>query len=69
MASPVAGIFVWIHLKQHIYADPYRTMEDVVARLQAAVTTGSAFMFRRELENAARRSRPSNGRRPYRTPK
>jgi hypothetical protein len=48
MASSVAGsnadIFLWGHLKEQVYAVPPRTIEDLVARLQAAVTTVDANM-------------------------
>jgi hypothetical protein len=37
--------FLWGHLKEQVYAVPPRTIEDLVARLQAAVTTVDANMF------------------------
>jgi hypothetical protein len=46
--------FLWKHLKEHIYAAPPRTSEDIVARLQAAVTIVNANMFVQE--NAMRRT-------------
>jgi hypothetical protein len=51
MAVSVAGfnsdgfIFLWEHMKKHVYAVLPRTIEDLMARLQAAVTTIGANMF------------------------
>jgi hypothetical protein len=50
MDSSVAGtdsddFFLWRHLKEHVYAVPHRTIEDLVARLQEAVTTVDANML------------------------
>jgi hypothetical protein len=61
MASSVAGsnfdgFFLWGHLKEQVYVDPPRTIEDLVVRLQAAVTTVDANMLRRVRENAVRRT-------------
>jgi hypothetical protein len=62
IASSVAGsnsdgfFFLWGHLKEQVYTVPPRTIEDLVARLQAAVTTVDANMLRRVPENAVRRT-------------
>jgi hypothetical protein len=48
--------FLWGHLKEQVYAVPPRTIEDLVARPQAAVTTVDANMLRRVRENAVRRT-------------
>jgi hypothetical protein len=61
MAFSVAGsdsdeFFLWGHLKEQVYAVPLRTIEDLVARLQAAVTMVDANMLRRVRENAVRRT-------------
>jgi hypothetical protein len=48
--------FLWGHLKEYVYAVPPRTVEDLTARLQAAVTTVEANMLRCVRENAARRN-------------
>jgi hypothetical protein len=50
-ASSVAGsnpegLFPVRHLKKHIYAVPPKTVEDLVATLQAAVTTVGVNMLR-----------------------
>jgi hypothetical protein len=39
MASSVSGSNSDGHLKEDVYAVPYRTVEDLVARLHSAVTT------------------------------
>jgi hypothetical protein len=44
------------HLKEQVYAVRPMTIEDLVARLQAAVTTVDANMLRRVRENAVRRT-------------
>jgi hypothetical protein len=36
------GVFLWGHLKEQVDAVTPRTIEDLVARLQAAVTTVDA---------------------------
>jgi hypothetical protein len=46
------GFFLWGHLKEQVYAVPPRTMKDLMARLQAPVTTVNANMLRRVQENA-----------------
>jgi hypothetical protein len=49
--------FLWGHLKEQVYAVPPRTIEDLVVRLQAAVTTVvDANMLRRVRGNAVRRT-------------
>jgi hypothetical protein len=48
--------FVWGRLKEQDSAVPPRTIEDLVARLQTAVTTADANMLRRVRENAVRRT-------------
>jgi hypothetical protein len=48
--------FLWGHLKEQVYAVPPRTIEDLVQRLQAGVTTVDAHMLRRVRENAVRRT-------------
>jgi hypothetical protein len=35
-------LFLWGHLKEHVYAVPPRIIEDLVARLQPAGTTVDA---------------------------
>jgi hypothetical protein len=50
------AFFVWGHLKEHVDAVPPRTIEDLVPRLQAAVTTVDANVLRRVRENAGRRA-------------
>jgi hypothetical protein len=47
---------LWVHLKKHVYAVPSRTIEDLVGRLQAAVTTVDTNLLRRVRENAVRRT-------------
>jgi hypothetical protein len=49
-------ILLWGHLKEHVSAVPPRTIEDLVARLQAAVTTVDENMLRCVRENAVRRT-------------
>jgi hypothetical protein len=44
--------FLWGHLKEQVYTVPSRTIENLVARLQAAVTMVDANMLRRVRENA-----------------
>jgi hypothetical protein len=48
--------FLWGHLKEHDYAVPPRTIEDLVERLQATTTSVDANMLRRVRENVLRRS-------------
>jgi hypothetical protein len=48
--------FLWGQLKKKIYEVPPRTIEDLVAKLQAAVTTVDANMLRYVRQNAARRT-------------
>jgi hypothetical protein len=43
---------LWGHLKEHVYTVPLRTNEDLVARLQAAVTTTVANMLGHVRQNA-----------------
>jgi hypothetical protein len=67
MASPDTrsnsdGMFLFRHLKEQVYAVPPRTIEDLVARLQAAVTTVDVNMLRRARENAVRRTAVCLGR-------
>jgi hypothetical protein len=50
------SFFLWGHLKEHDYAVPPRTIEDLVERLQAAMTSVDANMLRRVRENVLRRS-------------
>jgi hypothetical protein len=40
------------HLEERLYAVPPRSIEDLVARLQTAVTTADANMLRHVQENA-----------------
>jgi hypothetical protein len=47
---------LWGHLKEQVYGLPPRNTEDLVARLQAAVTTVDANMLRRVRENDVRRT-------------
>jgi hypothetical protein len=54
--------FLWGHLKEQVYTVPSRTIEDLVARLQAAVTTVDANMLRRARENVVRCTAVSLGR-------
>jgi hypothetical protein len=53
--TPV-DFFVWGNLKEHVYLVPHRTIEDLVGRLQEAVTMVDANMLRRVRENAVRRT-------------
>jgi hypothetical protein len=39
--------FLWRILKEQVYADPVRTIKDLMARLKAAVTVVDANMLRR----------------------
>jgi hypothetical protein len=61
MASSVAGcnsdgfLFVWRHLKEDVCAVLPRTIGNLVARLQAVVTTVNVNMLRRIPDNAVRR--------------
>jgi hypothetical protein len=48
------NFFLWGHLKEQVYAVPPRTIEDLAAKLQAAMTTVDANMLRRVRENAVR---------------
>jgi hypothetical protein len=41
------GFFLWRHLKEHLYTVTSMTIEELVARLQAGVTTVDANMLRR----------------------
>jgi hypothetical protein len=43
-------------LRKHVYAVPPRTIEDLVEKLKAAVTTVDANMLRRVRENAVWRT-------------
>jgi hypothetical protein len=45
-------VFLWGHLKDQVYAVLPRTIEDLMATLQAAVTTVDSNMLRRVRENA-----------------
>jgi hypothetical protein len=45
--------FLWGHLKQHIYAVPPRTSEDLAERLETALTVVDANMLRHVRENGA----------------
>jgi hypothetical protein len=62
MVSSVAGcnftVFFSLsgHLKERVYAVCPRTIEDLVARLQAAVTAVDANMLRRVRENTVWRT-------------
>jgi hypothetical protein len=38
---------LWGHLKDHVYAFPFWKIEDLMARLQADMTTANANMLRR----------------------
>jgi hypothetical protein len=40
-------LFQWEHLKEHVYAVLFRTIEILVARLQATVITVDGNMLRR----------------------
>lgn len=44
----LADFFLWGHSNEHIYAAPSRTSKDLVARLQAPVTTINVNMFVQE---------------------
>lgn len=44
--------FLWGHLKEHVYAVPPRTIKDLVAGLEAAVSTVDVNTLRRVLEYA-----------------
>jgi hypothetical protein len=48
--------FLWGHLKEQVYAIPPRTIEDLVARFKAAVTTVDGSMLRRVRENSVPRT-------------
>jgi hypothetical protein len=48
--------FLWGHLKEQVYAVPPRTIEDLVARIQTAMTTVDANMLRCVRENVVRRT-------------
>jgi hypothetical protein len=60
MASSVAGSnsdgFFLVGTPEGISLVPPRTIEDLMARLQAAVTTVNASMLRRVQESAVRRT-------------
>jgi hypothetical protein len=43
--------FLWRHLKEHVYAVPPTSIDDLVARLHTAVTIVDAGMLRRVKEN------------------
>jgi hypothetical protein len=47
-------IFLQGHLKDYVYAVPPRTTDDLVARIQGAVTKVDAEMLRRVRENTVR---------------
>jgi hypothetical protein len=51
-----SDIILWGHLMENVYAVRFRTTGDLVARLQAAVTTVDASMLRCVRENAVRRT-------------
>jgi hypothetical protein len=38
--------YLWVLLKKHVHAVPPRTVEDLMATLEAAVTTVGANMLR-----------------------
>jgi hypothetical protein len=44
------------NLKEQVYVVPSRTIEDIVARFQAAMITAGAKMLRRVRQNSARRT-------------
>jgi hypothetical protein len=48
--------FLWGHLKEYVHADPPGTYDDLVARLEAAVTAFDVDMLRRVRENVMRRT-------------
>jgi hypothetical protein len=48
--------FLWGHLKEHRFADPHRTVQDIIARFQAAATTVDSIMLRLVQENTAQRT-------------
>jgi hypothetical protein len=54
MAPSVAGFLLLGRLKEQVYALPPRTIEDLVARLQAAVATVDTNMLRRVQVNVVR---------------
>jgi hypothetical protein len=62
MAPSVAGLnsdgffFPVGHLKEHVYSVPTRTVEDLVARLQAAVTRVNVNMLSCARQNAVQRA-------------
>jgi hypothetical protein len=47
-------IFLWGRLKEYVCTDPPRTVEDLMARPQVAVTAVDANMLRRVGGNAVR---------------
>jgi hypothetical protein len=49
-------LFLWGHPKEHVYAVFPRTVEDLVARCQTAVTTADAKILRRVRKNAVWRT-------------
>jgi hypothetical protein len=50
------GTLLWRHLKEHVYAVRPRTIEDLMARIQASVTMVDTKMFRRVRKNTLRRT-------------
>jgi hypothetical protein len=60
---------MWGHVKEHVYAVPTRTVEDLVARLPAADTSVDTNILRRLEEcHAAHCLLPYNRRKPLQTP-
>jgi hypothetical protein len=46
------NLFLWGHLKEHVYAVPLRAIEDLAERLKATVTLVDANILRCVQENA-----------------
>jgi hypothetical protein len=56
IAGSVMGCFLRGRLKEHVYAVPARTIEDLMERHQRAVITVDAKMIRHVRENSWRRT-------------
>lgn len=50
------SVFLWKYLKEHVCTDPPRTIEDIVAKLQAAVKMVDTSILRCVLENSVWRT-------------
>jgi hypothetical protein len=51
-----SDIFLWGYLKEHVYSVSPRSIEDLMARLQATVATVDSNMLRVVQENVLRRT-------------